>query len=74
MDLQMPEINGYQTSQLIRSSGHPDANSVFILAMTADTLVDHYSCIQRGINHHITKPIDIDHFYSVLRAIKDKES
>jgi signal transduction histidine kinase len=73
MDLQMPEINGYETSRLIRSCNHPDAGKIYILAMTADTLVDHSICIQNGMNYHITKPINIDNFYSILSAIKEKE-
>ncbi len=72
MDLQMPDLSGYETSRRIRTSGHPDADKVYILAMTADSLVDHYSCIQNGMNYHIMKPIDIDNFYSILKTIKEK--
>lgn len=73
MDLQMPEMNGYDTSRRIRSSNHPDAGSVVILAMTADSLIDHYTFTQYGLNYYITKPIDIDNLNSTLRIIKEKK-
>lgn len=73
MDLQMPEMNGYDTSRRIRSSKHPDAGRVVILAMTADSLIDHYTFTQYGLNYYITKPIDIDNLNSTLRIIKEKK-
>lgn len=69
MDVQMPGISGYETSNRIRASKHPDADHICIIAISADNCVDLSSCRQHGINHHISKPIDIDHFYSLLSNI-----
>ena len=66
IDLQMPGINGYETSSLIRGSGHPDAERIPILAMTADSLIDQSSCIQHGMNYYISKPIDKDSLYAAI--------
>jgi signal transduction histidine kinase/CheY-like chemotaxis protein len=70
MDIQMPGISGYETSRMMRSSKHPDANKVYIIAMTADNDTNNFSCIQSGMNYHISKPIDIDKFYSILLTIR----
>lgn len=69
MDIHMPDISGYEASRLIRSSDHPDAGQITIIAMTADNFVDNFSCFQSGINYHISKPIDLNKLYSLLNAI-----
>jgi CheY-like chemotaxis protein len=74
MDVHMPDISGYEVSQLIRSSYHPDSGQIIIIAMTADNFVDNFSCIQSGINYHISKPIDLNKLYSLLNAIWHQES
>jgi CheY-like chemotaxis protein len=74
MDVHMPDISGYEASQLIRSSYHLDSSLITIIAMTADNFVDNFSCIQCGINYHISKPIDLNKLYSLLNAIWQQES
>ena len=72
MDVHMPGINGYETANLIRASKHPDSETMYIIAMTADNFANNFSCIQSGMNYHITKPIEMDKFYSILHAIHTK--
>jgi len=67
MDVQMPEMDGYEVTKLIREMNRPDAKTVIIIAMTANALqvdVDH--ALKAGMNGHIAKPID---FYEVLQTL-----
>lgn len=68
MDVHMPDISGYEASRLIRSSSHPDANQITIIAMTADYFDNNFTCLHSGINYQITKPIDLNKLYSLLNA------
>ena len=55
MDLQMPEMNGYQATEAIRATG----NAVKIMAMTADALkTDTDKCFAIGMNDYISKPFE----------------
>jgi CheY-like chemotaxis protein len=73
MDIKMPAFDGYETSAAIRRSAHPDAKRVCIIAMTADNFAEEHQSIDSGMNFHITKPIDIDYFCSMLHnAFEEK--
>ncbi len=57
MDLQMPEMDGYQATAKLRSDSRFDA--LPIVAMTAHaTLEERQRCLAAGMNEHISKPID----------------
>ena len=59
MDLMMPEMNGFEATRAIRSSLHPDAARVPIIAMTANAFAeDKIRAIEAGMNAHVPKPID----------------
>lgn len=61
MDVQMPVMDGYEAVRTIRSSGHPDALSIPIAAMTANTFAeDVQNSLRAGMNAHIAKPINMD--------------
>jgi len=61
MDLQMPEMDGYEATRTIRASGIPEAEKIPIVAMTANVFrEDIEKCIDAGMNDHIGKPIDVD--------------
>lgn len=61
MDIQMPVIDGYEATRLIRSSGLAGAKDIPIIAMTAHVFQeDVRHCISAGMNDHLGKPIDID--------------
>ncbi len=74
MDVQMPGLNGYETTKLLRSSIHPDAKSICIIAMTADDFSDDQSSFDCGMNYHITKPIVIDELYCLIKTISTEEN
>jgi PAS domain S-box-containing protein len=53
MDIQMPEIDGYQTTAMIRQTG----NDVPIIAMTASAIAgEEEKCLRAGMNDYISKP------------------
>ncbi len=64
MDVQMPEMDGYEATRQIRKLGFTD---VPILAMTANAMKgDRELCIEAGMNDYITKPIKRDIVFNML--------
>ncbi|MDR0861759.1 MAG: response regulator [Oscillospiraceae bacterium] len=60
MDVQMPEMDGYEATRRIRASDFPRAKSIPIIAMTANVFrEDVERCLASGMNGHVGKPIDI---------------
>ncbi len=69
MDIQMPEMDGYETARAIRGLAHPDAARVPIVAMTANAYKEDVDrAIAAGMNAHISKPIDLSRLLTLLRA------
>ncbi len=69
MDVMMPVMDGFEATAAIRASGRPDAQSVPIIAVTANAFVeDEEHCLAAGMNGHLAKPIDIDQLVSVVSA------
>jgi two-component system, sensor histidine kinase len=57
MDVQMPDLNGIEATQNIRSR---DGHQPIIIAMTAGASIeDQEACIQAGMNDYVTKPISL---------------
>ena len=68
MDIQMPLMDGYEATEVIRGSSHPQAESIPIVAMTANAFAgDVRKCLDAGMNAHIAKPIDRKNLFSVLK-------
>ena len=68
MDIRMPHMTGYEATEAIRRLNHPDALSVPIIAMSADTFSDDIQhCLECGMNAHIAKPIDIVELTRLLK-------
>ena len=65
MDLQMPEMDGYQATNKIRSD--PRFASFPIIAMTAHATIDErQKCLAAGMNGHVSKPIDPSSLFDTL--------
>lgn len=67
MDVQMPVMNGHEATRAIRQLSREDAESLLIIAMTADAFVeDERAALAAGMNYHIAKPINIDELKRVV--------
>jgi CheY-like chemotaxis protein len=65
MDLQMPEMDGFTATRLLRSD--PRLEKFPIIAMTAHALVEERQrCLDAGMNDHVSKPIDPDNLFATL--------
>ncbi len=68
MDIRMPIMNGYETTQAIRGLERSDAQAIPIIAMTADAFSeDIQQCLECGMNAHTAKPINLDEVLSLLK-------
>jgi CheY-like chemotaxis protein len=67
MDIMMPEMDGYETTQKIRRE-HKNSN-LPIIAVTAKAMKgDREKCIEAGASDYITKPVKIDQLLSLMRV------
>ncbi len=67
MDVRMPVMGGYEATEKIRSSGHPDAQAIPIIAMTADAFSEDVKhCLDSGMNAHTAKPINLGEIISLF--------
>ena len=68
MDIQMPVLDGYNATKMIRSSKRNDARTVKIYAMSANTFAEDIAkAKEAGMDGHIAKPIDVKKLMSTLR-------
>ena len=74
MDVQMPVMNGYDASRAIRSSAHPLAQSIPIIAMTANAFAeDVRDALEAGMNAHVAKPIDMTVLEQTVREVLEAQ-
>ncbi len=65
MDIQMPDIDGFEATRRIRSD--PRFTALPIIAMTANAShADREACLKAGMNDHVGKPIDLDVLVSTI--------
>lgn len=68
MDIQMPEMDGYEAAKAIRNLKHADAGTVRILACTANTFQEDIDRVmESGMNGFIGKPINIEELFLKLQ-------
>jgi len=68
MDIQMPVMNGLEAAKAIRALPVKDAQTVPIVAMTANAFPEDIAAtLQAGMNEHLSKPIDLEQFHSILQ-------
>jgi CheY-like chemotaxis protein len=67
MDIMMPELDGYQTTEAIRAM--PQYERLPIIALTAKAMKgDREKSIAAGASDYITKPVDVDQLVSLMRV------
>jgi len=68
MDIQMPEMDGYEATRSIRGLNFPKAKSIPIIAMTANVFrEDVEKCLDAGMNAHVGKPLSYEAVLEQLR-------
>ena len=73
MDIQMPQMDGYKATRVIRRLPDKDKACIPIIAMTANAFEeDKRKAIAAGMNGHIAKPVQVDKLLSILAEIMMK--
>jgi len=68
MDVQMPEMDGYEATRRIRALNYPNAKTIRIIAMTANVFrEDIERCLEAGMDNHLGKPLDFIEIINKLR-------
>ena len=77
MDIQMPNMDGYEATKAIRASSHPSAWSVPIIAMTVNASADDIrEALRAGMDAHISKPIVLERVEHTIQEVfgrRDKQ-
>ena len=74
MDIQMPNMDGYQAAKYIRHLNDKKKAEIPIIAMTANAFAeDRKRAFDAGMNGHIAKPIDIEKLGAVILSILKKQ-
>jgi PAS domain S-box-containing protein len=70
MDVQMPEMDGYQATAAIRDYEHRHGGHLPVVAMTAHALDrDRERCLAAGMDAYLTKPIQLEKLYEMLDRV-----
>ena len=70
MDMRMPEMDGLEATQAIRATGRADAETIPIIALTANAFDDDVQrSMQAGLNAHLSKPVEPDLLFETLEEL-----
>ncbi|MDE5562877.1 MAG: response regulator [Clostridiales bacterium] len=70
LDIQMPRLNGRDAAKAMRASGKGDAESVPIIALSADAFVEDIALSKEaGMDEHVSKPVDFDALRKTAGAV-----
>jgi signal transduction histidine kinase/CheY-like chemotaxis protein len=70
MDIQMPNMNGYETTRAIRRMDDPGKAEIPIIAMTANAFEeDKREAYRSGMNGHLAKPVNVQELLKLLAGI-----
>jgi signal transduction histidine kinase/DNA-binding response OmpR family regulator len=72
MDCQMPEMDGYEATRLIRQRTDP-LHGIPIVAMTANAMQgDREKCLEAGMDDYVSKPVKVDDLRTVLEQVASR--
>ena len=70
MDVRMPEMDGLEATQKIRSMERKDAKDIPIIALTANAFdEDVQRSMQAGLNAHLSKPVQPEVLFETLESL-----
>jgi CheY-like chemotaxis protein len=70
MDLQMPEMDGFEATQLIREKERASGAHLAIIALTAHAMKgDEERCLACGMDGYVTKPIKLEALFAVMENL-----
>ena len=70
MDVRMPEMDGLEATETIRSLDNNDAVIIPVIAMTANAFdEDVQHSMQVGMNAHLSKPVEPDRLFNTLEEL-----
>ncbi len=74
MDIQMPVMDGYEATKIIRAMDRPDAKNIPIVALTANVVKEDIDlALNVGMNKHLAKPIDYKNTVRVIHELCDNK-
>ena len=75
MDVQMPVLDGYDATRLIRADEDPAVRGVLVIAMTASAIQgDKEKCLEAGMNNYLAKPVRAAVLKSMLEDYLDQSA
>ena len=70
MDVQMPEMDGFEATKLIREKEKASGTHIPIIALTAHAMHgDEERCLACGMDGYVTKPIKLEELFSVIEKV-----
>lgn len=69
MDMQMPEMDGYEAIQKIRSMSGPKASLPIISLTASDSESEIENCLAAGADAHVNKPFDPEELYQLIHKL-----
>jgi CheY-like chemotaxis protein len=71
MDLQMPEMDGFETTAIIRERERTSGRHLPIIALTANAMVgDAERCLEAGMDGYVSKPVDVRRLFAEIRRVR----
>src|SRR5208283_3818498 len=73
MDVQMPEMDGFEATAMIRKKEETTRGHLPIIAMTAHAMQgDKQRCLDAGMDGYLSKPLNVKELLAVIQAVRER--